>query len=293
MKCVRKWLFALTAVVLLAFMKWGAGRVVTLVLDTLNPPPSQLTEGYRTPPGERRDITLEDHTRIAMNSNTEVQVTEEGSHRQVNLLHGEASLSVIHDARRPFTVCAGGFLFRDVGTTFNVVAAANSVALTVADGEVSLVGACGVDGRQIPLGQPASALFVRSGGRFIGSRLQANDQMTIVTSADGVSARTRTLTRAEMSFVTSWRDGVLRFEGAGLRDAIEGVNRNCNVLIELGDPAMAAGANLHGTLRLDGPGPVDTFLKVLKRIYHLVPAPTDPLRPDVITLVKERGYDSK
>ncbi|HEY4214110.1 MAG TPA: FecR domain-containing protein [Steroidobacteraceae bacterium] len=228
-----------------------------------------------------------------MNANSELRLTEEKSERRVNLVHGEISLNVAHDPNRPFVVCAGGFLFRDLGTTFNVVGKSNSVVLTVVEGEVSLEGQCGDDGRPILAGGSTAIRVVGSNGRVIGRKLAANDQMTIVTSSDGIIARARTLSPAEMSFVTSWREGVLKFDGANLRDAIDGVNRNCNVEIELGDPTLAADADLHGTLKLGRPSTIDGFLKAVKEIYGLVPAAADPLRPRVVTLVRERHHRSR
>ena len=128
--------------------------------------------------------------------------------------------------------------------------------------------------------------------RLVGKRLLANDQLTIVTSAEGVTARTRTLTKEQTYFMTSWRAGILKFEGVGLGDAINAVNRNCHVHIELSGPDMAE-TQLGGSLDLSRRDSVNAFLKALTQIYGVVPAPADPSRPNVITLVRDHSRARK
>ena len=284
-----KSLFALTAMVVLFALGWGASRMFPHALDALNPPPPSAAAEYRTSGEKRSNLEFRDQTRIEMNVDTDLRVTELGAGRRIDLVHGEAWATVTRNAGRQTLFCTHGIVLRSDGGTFNVVDESNSTVITVVEGDVLVSTVCDENEQQGPLRRPAVAQSVRPDvRRLIGTRLVANDQLTIVTSAEGVTTRTRTLTPNQTYFMTSWRAGILKFDGIGLGDAIAQVNRNCHVHIELTGPEMAE-TQLGGSLDLRRRDSVSAFLKALTEIYGVVRAPADPSRPDVIRLVRGHG----
>src|SRR5260370_434474 len=69
------------------------------------------------------------------------------SGRRVALADGQAIFDVVHDARRPFVVEAGGRQVRDVGTQFDVRERGGEFTVTVARGRVEV----GSDGSAQPI----------------------------------------------------------------------------------------------------------------------------------------------
>ncbi len=88
-----------------------------------------------TAPGERRTVTLEDGSRIAMNGGTSITLDHKDA-RSAVLHRGEALFDVIHDDNAPFEVAVGDAKLVDVGTRFNVVREGKTTAVQVAEGAV-------------------------------------------------------------------------------------------------------------------------------------------------------------
>lgn len=95
-------------------------------------------ETVTTKIGEQRIVTLEDGTRVALNSDTELDVSLEPERRNVRLRHGEAFFEVAHDASRPFTVRAGDRVVTALGTSFAVRYDDSGTAVTLIEGVVSV-----------------------------------------------------------------------------------------------------------------------------------------------------------
>ncbi|MFX6838621.1 FecR family protein, partial [Acinetobacter baumannii] len=72
----------------------------------------------RTRPGTTKELAFADGTRIDLNGQTALAL-DQADPRAVRLEQGEARFAVQHGAK-PFTVQAGGFELRDLGTVFNV-----------------------------------------------------------------------------------------------------------------------------------------------------------------------------
>ena len=88
-----------------------------------------------TAPGEQRDVTLADGTRIALNGGTRLTLHRNDT-RLASLDSGEATFTVVHDAAHPFAVETGGDRIEDVGTVFNVARSAEGTEVGVAEGAV-------------------------------------------------------------------------------------------------------------------------------------------------------------
>jgi transmembrane sensor len=75
---------------------------------------------YRTGIGEQRMVELDDHSRIALDAASRLQVRYSKDVRIAVLKEGQAQFSVAHDPGRPFKVIAGDRTIIAVGTVFTV-----------------------------------------------------------------------------------------------------------------------------------------------------------------------------
>ncbi|TIE19505.1 hypothetical protein DI041_05480 [Stenotrophomonas maltophilia] len=122
--------------------RWPAGiaaalavlLVPLLVLQPWRPSP----EHFATAIGERRDVTLEDGSRLVLDTDTEISVRFTHSERQLQLLRGQAQFTVGADPRRPLVVTTDDVWIRDIGTTFQVRRAPDGVDVALLDGKVDI-----------------------------------------------------------------------------------------------------------------------------------------------------------
>lgn len=116
----------------------GAGVAAAAALALLytgfgasHPEPFDIATG----PGQQRAVRLADGTQIALNGNSMVSLDRRNPRLAV-LKSGEATFTVTHDDKAPFTVSIGDRRIEDVGTIFNVVAIGKSVTVAVKEGSV-------------------------------------------------------------------------------------------------------------------------------------------------------------
>jgi transmembrane sensor len=150
--------------------------------------------------GEQRLITLEDGSRLRLDTNTKLRVFYDDQARRVVLARGRAFFDVAHDAARPFTVRAGETTVRALGTRFDVRRDDREVRVTLVDGRVR------VDDPDD--GAP---------GRWT---LEAGQQLTVGSGDPRPLPR-----RVDTAAATSWTSGRLVFRSAPLATAIAEVNR--------------------------------------------------------------------
>ena len=119
----------------------------------------------RTEKGQRVSMTLQDGTRIWLNSDSEISFPsfENAASRDV-FLSGECYFEVAKDSKKPFTVHTDVYDVTAVGTAFNVRAYEEdeSVKTTLIEGEVRVSGA-GMDTRLLP---DESFTYHRSRGTY-------------------------------------------------------------------------------------------------------------------------------
>jgi ferric-dicitrate binding protein FerR (iron transport regulator) len=127
-------------------------------------PPGALS-CIRTEKGQRVSLTLQDGTRIWLNSDSEISFPsfENAASRDV-FLSGECYFEVAKDSRKPFMVHTDVYDVTAVGTAFNVRAYKDdeSVKTTLIEGEVRVTGA-GMDTRLLP---DESFTYNRSRGTY-------------------------------------------------------------------------------------------------------------------------------
>lgn len=195
----------------------GAGAM-TLYLDQ--------APTFDTGTGEQRTATLDDGSRIALNTDSHLTVKFDRDERQVSLDRGEAMFDVAHDAGRPFVVRAGEERIKALGTSFVVRRDGDRVRVTLLTGKVEVTR----------LGERPRLLAVLAPGE----RLSASPQAVPV------------LDRPVLDAVTAWRRGELLFRNTPLSEAVAEVNRYGKERVVVND-ARLAGLPISGVFATDDP----------------------------------------
>jgi transmembrane sensor len=220
------------AAALLLFAVFGGGTA--LYMQT----PDWKT--YSTTVGGREILTLGDGTKIELNTDSVVRVSQNAHQRNVWLDKGEAYFDVTHDASRPFTVTVGNRRITDLGTKFVVRRETDQLKVAVLDGRVQVE---------------------EKGG-------EANP--TVLTKGDVIVATATKLTRSrtpakQIESDLGWRNGVLVFNDRTLADVVEEFNRyNTRKLIVADN--KAAQTRIAGTFRADN---IDAFANTAHRVLGL------------------------
>lgn len=173
--------------------------------------------GYSTRVGEQKIATLEDGSRIALNTDTEVEVDYSPGTRRIRLRRGEAIFEVAPDARRPFIVEAGETQIGAIGTKFLVRRGANGVAVTLIEGKVSV---------RTP--RPGRGAAPPATMLVPGERLTANPELP------------PTIDRPAVEAVTAWRRGQVVFSDVSLASAVAELNRYGGPALTVADPHLAS-----------------------------------------------------
>ena len=203
---------------------------------------------FSTSIGGFQRVVLEDKSAIELNTDSEVRVSLRPQLRRVELVHGEASFEVAHDAVRPFIVSAGRTAVRAVGTKFNVRRLDDSVEVTVDEGKVAV-------------GEP-SLLESKDDLLTISIPLVIAGQYAL---ASGSHVQLKQLPKGEMARKLSWHNQMLIFDGDSLADVAEQFNRYNRRQLVITDPRLA-------TLRIGGyfrPTNLDAFINVLQSDFGI------------------------
>lgn len=173
---------------------------------------------YATRLGEQKVATLQDGSRLALNTDTRVDVRFDAGHRRIDLAHGEAMFEVAHDVSRPFIVVAGDTEIRAIGTVFTVRRTRDDVFVTLIKGRVAV-----------------SNIRARPGDRA--------DAVVMLQPGEKLTEPARGTARVEPESIeaaTAWRRGQAIFDDTPLATAITELNRYGGVEIVVDDPRVAA-----------------------------------------------------
>jgi transmembrane sensor len=205
--------------------------------------PSGGPKTYRTSIGGFQRVVLEDQSAIEINTDSEVRVALTARVRKIELVRGEASFEVAHDASRPFIVFAGDTAVRAVGTKFDVHRLENSVEVTVDEGKVAIGSPSLLEASEDPL--PIST-----------SQLSAGQTAT----ASGSGVKLKNLPKNDLARKLAWQNQMLVFDGDSLAEAAAQFNRYNLRQLVIADPSLA-------TLHIGGyfrPTNLDAFISVLQ-----------------------------
>lgn len=156
--------------------------------------------------GQKLDITLEDGTKIRLNSGSSIKFPEHfnDSVRQVELT-GEAFFDVAKNPHKPFIIKSGALNTTVLGTSFNINAYQESqeIAVTVATGKVKVAS--------------------QNNETF----LLPNEQGVFNKSSNNISKK-----EIDNTEFLEWKDGIMRFNNTTLADASIKLSRWYNVKFE-------------------------------------------------------------
>ena len=235
----RRWLsFAtaatlLIAAIILAFPLWQTSKEPLL---------------YATAIGEQTNVVLSDGSKLHLNSNSVVEVEYDDDTRQLRLLRGEAFFEVAHNKSQPFIVRAGSGDVEAVGTAFAIQLDKSNVEVVVTEGRIKVTPAALTAAPSISDEKP----------------LAYADAGQIVVYDQGIQS-IATASAGELQRLLSWRQGLLRFQGETLDEAIAEFSRYNNIRIVVSDPALR-------DLRIGGvfnTSDIDSFLSVLDEGFNV------------------------
>lgn len=196
---------------------------------------------FETEIGERQQVTLEDGSRLDLNTRTRLRASMSENEREAWLDEGEAYFSIAHDRARPFILHMGDRTVRVLGTRFIARRHGDEISVSVVEGRVSVDA--GGDTHQAP------------------EILTAGDVVT--TEGDQLQRRREPM--EEMDARLSWRGGQLVFDQVTLSSAVAEFNRYNHTQVQVTDPETGA-ILIGGTFEA---GNVDAFARLLDSAYDL------------------------
>lgn len=157
--------------------------------------------------GQQETKSLPDGSLLAVNVASRVSYTVDDKRRLVTLSAGEAAFSVKPDASRPFSVRAGDYEIRAIGTAFNVRYRESEIEVSVSEGSVEV---CNVR---------------RSGEVETLSSLAAGQQLRFPASFSSEVFRSARPEAIEPEHVAEWRMRVVSYENATVGEVVADFNR--------------------------------------------------------------------
>jgi len=195
---------------------------------------------YSTRIGETFSATLEDGSRIQLNTDSAVRVRYSAGQRRIELLRGQAMFQVAHNAQRPFIVASGDAEVRALGTRFDVRRLGQTMRVVLAQGSVEVTDK---SVRETPWRLTA------------GQALALGPKVKVAPIAQSV----------DVPSATSWTTGSVTFEGVALSEAVAELNRYRRDKIILA-PGVPVGRPIGGVFTA---GDNDDFIAAVSALYRL------------------------
>lgn len=176
---------------------------------------------YRTGLGEQRVIELADHSRVALDAQTDLKARITDDVRAVELGGGQAQFQVSKDASRPFRVKAGEHEIVALGTTFNVEYMDRQLRVSMLEGRVAV-----------------APELESSSQRLSGDSVReivAGEELRI--KADGHASIIRDV---DVESLQAWRYGKIVFHSEALDTAVRRMNRYSSRQLIIDDPEIAS-----------------------------------------------------
>ena len=230
----------------ISFPRAALAAAATVVLAILATIFYLHTDAVTTGVGELRTLTLDDGSRVHLNTDTQVRVHYDKQARHVSLERGEALFEVAKRPDWPFIVAAGGREIKALGTEFVARRDGKRLSVMLMEGKVTVTH--GTEG-QSNHSPPEAETFT----------LIPGDRVTFVGSA------TPTLDRPAPERITAWLRGEVALDNTSLADAVAEMNRYSHQRIVADDPALAA-------IRVSGifqAGDLANFAQAVARMHHI------------------------
>ncbi|MBG0810558.1 FecR domain-containing protein [Methylosinus sp. H3A] len=189
----------------------AAASVALLALVFLDEIALRLRADFLTGPGETRQATLADGSRIELDARSAVALHFGPTQRRVTLLEGEAWFDVAPDPARPFIVEAAGGTATALGTAFIVSLEDGKARVTVTSHRVRVASA---------------------GGEVV---VEEGRQSAYAARETAAAPEPVDLARA-----TAWRRGKLMFENRTLGEVVRALGRYHRGFVYFLDPTLKA-----------------------------------------------------
>jgi len=199
-------------------------------------------EQYATGVGEQRLVSLDDGTRLRLDTDTRVKVSFSRDGRDVRLIRGQAFFDVAHDAARPFVVHADAAQVRALGTRFDVRLAGEAVKVTLVEGSVEVTD-----------GKASKAWRLAPGETLTTNEVRPQPRQVDVAAA------------------TSWTSGRLIFRETPLAQAVAEVNRYSRHKVVV-DVARLQSVPVSGVFEV---GDTQAFVAAVSDLFELEPEETN------------------
>jgi transmembrane sensor len=231
-----------------ASFRIAASIAVAAALGAVTWPMVDGKDVYRTGVGERRQVTLADGSRVALDSNSKVSVRYTDETRRLTLERGQARFDVAHNPYRPFSVTAEDRTVVATGTAFNIDIFDRKVEVTLIEGSVVVRPAAkpALLGREAPAVKPVA--------------LKSGQQLAVVTGSPAA-----TVHAVKTDDATAWERGKLIFDDVPLAEAASRVNRYAERKVVIRDPEVA-GLNVSGVFQT---GDADAFARAMAQYLDL------------------------
>lgn len=224
--------------------RFGWGRAVAalaacflLFVLLQSNPPSLWTADYRTGTGEQATVSLQDGSRVQLNTQTALDVEYSASSRRLKMRQGEVFFEVAKDPARPFIVQVEGHEIQAVGTAFNIYQMEAGVRLSVTEGIVRLTPATQNAPVELEAGE---GIFIKPGG------------LGPVKNFDSTTP-------------IAWLKKQIVFNSTPLGDVVAEINRYRDGKIFIWDSSLAS-LKVSGTFHLQNP---DEILDAITRAFAI------------------------
>jgi transmembrane sensor len=204
--------------------------------------------GISTGIGEQRLVSLDDGTRVFLNTSTRVVVKYNQNIRKVILKSGEALFDVAKDPHWPFVVEAENREVRALGTSFVVREDGERVSVTLVEGTVTV--------------SETDTQGLKLLDHFVPASLEtvtlAPGQRVVLGATGGPR-----IDQPAIESVTAWRRGIVDFQSTPLDEAIAEMNRYSTVRLTI-EGSPASNIRVTGVFRT---GDARSFADALARTY--------------------------
>lgn len=222
--------------------------------------------------GEQRLVTLEDGTRVFLNTATRVVVHYDEALRRVELESGEALFNVARRSDWPFIVTAGDRQVRALGTSFVVRRDDQQLAVTLVEGKVTVSQAFGGGSPNVrAAAEPAAASVPALASSQTSSKAPAVvSQSRAYTLIPGERLTFPAndivrLDRPSLEQAVAWRHGQVVLDDTPLADAVAEMNRYNTRRLVVERPE-AAGLRVNGLFQA---GDSSSFANAVAQTYGL------------------------
>jgi transmembrane sensor len=192
---------------------------------------------------------------------------------------GEALFNVTHDSERPFSVKSGRSVIEDIGTAFDVYKKPHSTLVSVVDGRIKVYPGLFAASHSGP--NDGWTRNRAAGSNASRSEMHKGQQIELPEDSVGSPHFRSSMSDAELSRLTAWREGRVEFayDGEPLAQAVEEFGRYHPARFVFGDRALRK-LSISGSFSTNN---LDDFLLALRNEFHIQSNKTPG--PDGITII--------